>query len=125
VPAATSVLIVEDDTVIAWHLESMLKRLGHFVCGTVSTERAAIDQAAELQPDLILMDVRLADGGDGVRAAASIRASRRVGIVFCTAHADDPALRERIATFDLAAVLGKPIWEDELGEAIESVTGGA
>jgi len=122
--AARSVLIAEDDSVIAWHLESMVKRFGYSVCATVSTERAAIDEAARLRPDLILMDVRLADGGDGVRAAQTIRVGLRAAIVFCTAHADDPVLRERTAAFDLAAVLGKPVWEKDLKRVIASVTGG-
>jgi len=112
------VLVVEDDAIIAWHLGTMLSRLGHEVCSTVGTEDAALTAALEQAPDIILMDVRLARGGDGVRAARAIRAVRRVAIVFCTAHAEDPAFLDRIAPFDLSAVLGKPVHEDLLKDAL-------
>ncbi len=118
-----SILIVEDDSVIAWHLESMAVRMGYRVCATVSTEAAAVDAAERYKPEVILMDVRLANGGDGVKAAEAIRATQPASIIFCTAHADDPVLRERVAGFDRSAVLGKPIWEPLLKKVIEDVTG--
>ena len=45
--------------------------------------------------DLVLMDVRLRRGTDGIAAAAAIRAERPVPIVFCTAFAEDPSTRAR------------------------------
>jgi len=115
------VLVVEDDAIIAWHLKSMVSRLGHDVCSTVGTENGAVATAMEQTPDVILMDVRLAGGGDGVRAARAIRAVRQVPIIFCTAHADDPAFLDRVSAFEASAVLGKPVREDLLKDAISGL----
>lgn len=121
--ASTSVLIVEDDSIIAWHLRSMVERLGFAVCATVATEQAAVDAAHEHEPTIILMDVRLAAGGDGVKAAEAIHAARAVPVIFCTAHAQDPDFRKRVASMATAAVLGKPIQERLLKETIASLLG--
>ncbi|MCX7362427.1 MAG: response regulator [Alphaproteobacteria bacterium] len=121
--ASTSVLIVEDDSIIAWHLRSMVERLGFAVCATVATEQAAVDAAREHEPAIVLMDVRLAAGGDGVRAAEAICAVRAVPVIFCTAHAHDPDFRSRVAPLATAAVLGKPIQERLLKETITGLLG--
>ncbi|HTR84570.1 MAG TPA: response regulator [Reyranella sp.] len=118
-----SVLIVEDEAIIAWHLQAMASRLGYVVCATVATEDAAVAAAAEHRPDIVLMDVRLAASGDGVRAAERIRREGRPPIVFCTAHADDQAFRARTASMEHSAVLGKPVREDLLKEAIDRLLG--
>lgn len=122
---STSVLIVEDDSIIAWHLRSMVERLGFAVCAAVATEQAAVDAAQQHEPAVVLMDVRLAAGGDGVRAAEAIYAARPVPIIFCTAHAQDPGFRSRAASLPTAAVLGKPIQERLLKEAIAQFLGGS
>ena len=120
--AKRSVLIVEDDSIIAWHLKSMAQRLGYEVCAVAATEEAAVQAAASHRPKAILMDVRLAQGGDGVRAAQAIRAAQDTVIIFCTAHAHDPSFAERVASMG-AAVLDKPVQEaalaDALGPALE------
>lgn len=122
--ASTSVLIVEDDSIIAWHLRSMVERLGFAVCATVATEQAAVDAARQHEPAFVLMDVRLAGGGDGVRAAEAICAARAVPVIFCTAHAHDlDFFRSRVAPLAMAAVLGKPIQERLLKETITGLLG--
>lgn len=120
---STSILIVEDDSIIAWHLRSMVERLGFAVCATVATEQAAVDAAQQHEPAIVLMDVRLAAGGDGVRAAQAICAARPVPVVFCTAHAHDPDFRSRVASMAGAAVLGKPIQERLLKETVVGLLG--
>jgi CheY-like chemotaxis protein len=119
--AGNGVLIVDDDRLIAWHLSSMIERMGYRVCASVGTEEAAIAAAKENTPAVILMDVRLASGGDGVRAAEVIKAAAEVPIIFCTAHANDPAFRRRIGSFDSPVVLDKPIREDLLKKALLEV----
>jgi CheY-like chemotaxis protein len=119
--APSSVLIVEDDSIIAWHLSSMVRRLGYTVCATAVTEDAALAAARAHAPDIVLMDVRLASLDDGVRAAEAIRAELDVPIVFCTAHADEPSFQSRIATFGRSSVLGKPVAERQLKAALDSL----
>jgi CheY-like chemotaxis protein len=66
----------------------MVTGLGYSVCATVGTEAAAVEAARRHQSDLVFMDLRLAAGGNGLRAAEAIRSERLVPILFCIAHAD-------------------------------------
>jgi CheY-like chemotaxis protein len=111
------VLIVEDELIIAWQLGEIMRELGHEVCGMASDGETAQRLAAELAPDLILMDVRLRAGRDGIETAAAIRAERTVPFVFCTAYADDPGTRRRLESV-ADAVVSKPIRAETLQAAL-------
>ena len=89
------VLIVEDELLVAWHLESLARGQNLEVCGLVPDGDGAIEQATDLGVDLILMDIRLAGQMDGIEAARRIREQRDTPIIFITAHGD-PATRARI-----------------------------
>src|SRR5438477_10354246 len=89
---ALRVLIVEDELLVAWHLESLSREQNLEVCGLVPDGDGAIEQAADLDVDLILMDIRLAGQMDGIEAARRIRGQRPTPIIFITAHGD-PATR--------------------------------
>jgi CheY-like chemotaxis protein len=112
------VLIVEDELLVAWHLETLMRDQHLDVCGLVPDGEGAIEQAADLDVDLILMDVRLAGRMDGIEAARRIREQRDTPIIFITAHGD-AATRERVErVVPGAPVLAKPIPADQLREAI-------
>jgi CheY-like chemotaxis protein len=66
------VLIVEDEPIIGFEVETMIKSLGHSVVGMASNETEAVRLGLKMQPDLILMDVRLGRGPDGIEAANRI-----------------------------------------------------
>src|SRR3569832_479588 len=80
------VLIVEDELLVAWHLESLIREQSLEVCGLVPDGDGAVEQAADLDVDLVLMDVRLAGRLDGIEAARRIREQRDTPIIFITAH---------------------------------------
>ena len=61
--ADTRIMIVEDEVVVARHIESGLQELGHAVCARVSSGEEAISQAVETGPDLVLMDIKLQGAG--------------------------------------------------------------
>ena len=63
------VLIVEDDAVISMHLAMLVAELGHEVCATAASAAGAIALATAHNPDVILMDIRLAQGSSGIDAA--------------------------------------------------------
>jgi CheY-like chemotaxis protein len=63
------ILVVEDEAIIAMDIESLLRRLGYVVVGSVNSGEAAIKAAAEIKPDLILMDIILKGEVDGIEAA--------------------------------------------------------
>lgn len=112
------VLVVEDELIIAWQLALMVEDMGYEVCGTATDEAEAVRLALEAWPDVVLMDVQLAGDGDGIRAAATIRAALRLPVVFCTAYAADPSSRARMAAAGAAGVLSKPVLAEALGDAI-------
>jgi len=115
------VLIVEDELLVAWHLESLARDENLDVCALVPDGESAIEQAIDLDADLILMDIRLAGQMDGVEAARRIRQQRRTPIIFITAHGD-ASTRTRIEqVLPGVPVLAKPITAARLREAIASV----
>jgi two-component system, response regulator PdtaR len=115
------VIIVEDELLVAWHLESLAREQNLEVCALVPDGDGAIEQAADLDADLVLMDVRLAGRMDGIEAARRIRESRDTPIIFITAHGD-PTTRAHIErVLPGTPVLAKPITAQGLKDAIASV----
>lgn len=102
---ALRALVIEDEPLVALGIAQILARMGHEVCGVAGSRREALWRDRESLPGLILADVRLRDGDDGIRIVREIVARRPVPVVFITGHA--PAL---IAADDLspAVVIGKP-----------------
>jgi len=107
---------VEDEAIVAMSLGAVLEQFGHEVAGTVATGRGAVAEAARLEPDLVLMDVRLADSLDGISAAERILAERPVGLIFITAYSD-AATVARIRELG-APTLSKPVAAEALRKAI-------
>jgi PAS domain S-box-containing protein len=112
------ILIVEDEQIVATELKGRLHSLGYRVVGAASTGPEAITKTENLNPDLILMDIRLRGEMDGIETAGRILASRDVPIVFVTAHADEATLERAKVTGPMGYVL-KPFSERELQTAIE------
>jgi two-component system, response regulator PdtaR len=112
------VLIVEDEPLIAMHLETLVAGLGHQVCGVASSAEAAVAQAAAHRPDVVLMDIRLGAGGSGIEAAGRIHAHDGVRCIFLSANLDD-ATRAAVRPFDPIAFVGKPILPIRLQRALE------
>lgn len=116
-PRRMRVLLVEDEGIIALHAETLLTELGHAVCGVAASGMEAVHKAAEMRPDLILMDIRLGNGIDGVTAAHVIL--RRYGIrsVFVSADSD-PATRRRIISANPLGFVAKPYSPESLAQAL-------
>jgi CheY-like chemotaxis protein len=118
---APRVLIVEDELLVAWQLESMIRDQHLEVCGLVPDGQGAIEQAADLDVDLILMDIRLAGRMDGIEAARKIRESRKTPIIFITAHGDQQTRMHIDQIMPGVPVLAKPVSKDRLRDAIAAV----
>lgn len=113
-----TILVVEDNPIVARDLQNTLRRLGHAAPTVVASGEAAIDEAVALRPDLILMDVGLSGPLDGIDAARAIRARVEVPVVFMTALSDDATLRRAWEAGPLGYVL-KPLEPRSLRAAIE------
>ncbi len=111
-------MIVEDQRLIAADLESTLGKLGYEVVANVAAGEEAVPRALELQPELILMDIRLRGPMDGIEAATAIRARSELPIVYLTAYADEETLVRAKATTPFGYLV-KPFNERELRAAIE------
>lgn len=93
---ASRVLIIEDESIIALHLENMMTELGHEVVGIAATRDEAVRQALARRPGLVLADVRLADGSSGIDAISDILRIFDVPVVFITAYPERLLTGERI-----------------------------
>lgn len=112
------VLVVEDEAVVAMDIESRLRSMGYEVAGRADTAASAVESAETVRPDLVLMDIRLRDGSDGIEAAAEIAERLELPVVFLTAHADEGTL-ERAKHMGPAGYLLKPFSDRDLRMVME------
>ena len=112
------ILISEDEIMVARDLEQRLLKFGYQVADIVDTGEEAVQKAATLHPDLVLMDIRLSGEMDGIAAAAQIRSACKTPVVFITAYAD-PGTLERAGVSEPFGYLLKPFEEQALHAAIE------
>lgn len=115
----TRILVVEDEQIVQLDLQNQLERLGYTVVGVASRGEEAVALAAELHPDLVLMDIHLAGAMNGLEAARLIRAKQATPVLYLTAYAAAfaEAEREQIP----GPCLSKPFQTRELRSAIARV----
>jgi PAS domain S-box-containing protein len=111
--ATANILVVEDQRAVAGALRMRLRGLGYDVAGIAKDGTEAIEKAGQLRPDLILMDIRLGDGMDGIEAAHRIRAQYDIPVVYVSAYAD-PALLDRARATEPAGFINKPFTTKDL-----------
>lgn len=116
---SASILIVEDEALLAEDLELSLKNLGYRVGGTVSTGEKAVKLAKDLRPDLILMDIKLSGDIDGIDAADRIRTGFDIPVVYLSGYSEKDVL-ERAKKTEPYGYIGKPISLSELRSTIET-----
>lgn len=116
------VLIVEDETLIALHLVSILEDNGHAVIGIATTMASALDIArANPAIDLAVMDVDLAAGPDGVETARRLRQDHDVASLFVSATLTEE-VRARAAAWHPVGFISKPFGEREIVRAISGLS---
>lgn len=112
------VIIAEDDLLIADLLEEVLVTAGYDVCGLASTVTEAVDLCNRLNPDLAVIDVRLAAGGVGTDVAAKIVSREKLGILYATGNAGHVVL----TASDGEACITKPYLPDDIVRALRIVS---
>src|SRR6476469_9831594 len=90
--AAIRILVAEDNDLVALTLEEQLKSQGYDVIAVAHTGAEAIDLAARLSPDLIIMDIKMPEV-EGTEAATRINAQRPTPIIMLTAFHDRDTIR--------------------------------
>lgn len=116
--AKTSVLVVEDESIVAKDIQQSLIKLGYNVVGTASTGEKALALANELRPDIILMDIMLKGPMSGIDTAAEIKKEMAIPVIFLTAYADESTLSKAKVTEPFGYII-KPFKEIDLHTSIE------
>ncbi|GAB1433299.1 hypothetical protein MASR2M29_19240 [Spirochaetota bacterium] len=113
-----TVLIVEDEKIIAIDLQRRLERLGYIVSGMAGEGYEAIDLSIKHSPDIILMDIMLSGPMDGIETAKAIKTAQDIPIIFLTAYTDEKNL-ERAKKVEPYGYILKPFKERELYTTID------
>lgn len=114
---APSVMIVEDHLMIADMTEDYLNNNGYEVCGIARTIDEGVALGLRHRPDLVVLDLRLADGGMGTDIAAGLTSLARLGILYVTGNRTQIALTARNGH----ACLDKPYRFTDLVRALRLV----
>ena len=113
-----SILIVEDNAILALDLQEILSRQGYTVAGLLASGEEALDFLSGKQVDLVLMDIELAGEMNGINTAERLHGTSDIPVVFMTGFSQDPLLEEA----KIAAPYGyliKPVPERELAATLE------
>jgi DNA-binding response OmpR family regulator len=109
------VLIVEDDLMLADFAEEILVERGYEVIGIARTVTEAVALAGRSRPDLVMLDLRLAEGGLGTEFAAQLPPLGRPGILYVTGN------MSQVALIHGDACLAKPYRSVDLLRGLEIV----
>ena len=111
------ILISEDEVIIAEDLAASLEELGYTTCA-IDSGKNTIDKIRETQPDLVLLDINLGNGQDGVEIGNRIRQEFDIPFIYLTAYADHATI-DRAKKTEPDGFLVKPFDEKSLRSAIE------
>ena len=117
-----SILIVEDDMVIAANISLQLTKLGYEVTGIESRGADAIHHAKENLPDIILMDINLKGPLDGIETAKSIQKFSDIPLIYLTANSEEASFQKAKETHPFAFI-SKPFNKLNLERTIALVVG--
>ena len=113
-----TILIVDDEAIIAKNLQRTLNKLGYHVPEIAFSGKEAIAKVGELNPDLILMDIHMPGELDGIETANFIRPHFDIPIIFVTAHANKEIISRAKISEPFGYIL-KPVPVRELQSNIE------
>jgi two-component system, response regulator PdtaR len=123
--SSATILVVEDERITAEDIRAGLEFAGYKVPVICSTGEDAVQKAGRLEPDLVLMDIKLEGEMDGIEAAAKIRKSYDIPVIYLTAFSDEKTVERAKLTEPSGflvkgqGMLSKPFEESELHAAIE------
>jgi len=112
------ILIVEDEAVVGMEIQKILEEIGYSVPCIPGSGQKALQAAIEIQPDLILMDIRIRGEMDGIETARQIKSRLNIPIVFLTAHAEDDVLNRAKQVEPFGYIL-KPFQERDIRVTVE------
>jgi two-component system, response regulator PdtaR len=114
---AATVLIVEDQMLIAWHLSDLIEGAGHRVLAIARDPAEAMEAAAKQRPDFALMDIRLHGGTSGLEAARMLYECWGVRSIYLSANLDAET-RTQAEQWQPLGFIGKPFLPAEILTAV-------
>ncbi len=112
------ILVVEDEILVAKDIQTTLTDLGYSCPEIASNHGEAIQKTKEIVPDLVILDIKLNGGKDGIKTAEMINKEFDLPIIYLTAYADKETLKRAKITEPAGYIL-KPFEERELHSNIE------
>jgi CheY-like chemotaxis protein len=113
------ILLVEDEGLVALYLKKILLENGFQDIIVARNGEEAVNKAQNIIPDLMLMDIRLGRGINGIEAVKIINESKKIPVIYITASTDEHTHKEALDT-NPVAILAKPIEPEELKEMINN-----
>ncbi len=107
------ILVVDDDQTTANVMQLYLENFGFNVPDTAFSGTEAIEKAKKLKPDLVLMDICLGKGLDGIDSAKAIMIELLIPVIYVTAHSDEKTLKRAQMT-NPYGFINKPLREIDL-----------
>ena len=118
VTPSKSIIIVDDDMFMVMYLEELLAENGYHVAGSACTGEEALEVARKYHPTLVLMDVKLGTGIDGIQTSDNLRKELDIPCIFITGH-DDRHLLQRAKQCRPLGYILKPLNEKQFLTDIE------
>jgi len=114
-----TILIVEDEAIIALALAETLRELGYHVSDIVHSGEDAVARARADNPDVVLMDIVLKGKMDGITAADTLRTDTQIPIIYLSAYSD-PATVARATVSGAYGFITKPYQPNQVRATIET-----
>lgn len=111
------VVIAEDEPIIRMDIRNMLEELNHQVVAECRHGKAAVELAIKQKPDIILMDIKMMTGTDGLGATREIVKRMLAPVVLLTSYCDPETIEEAMACGALG-YLTKPVDKEKLGPCL-------
>jgi CheY-like chemotaxis protein len=115
-----SILIVEDELMIAMFNKYVVEQAGHKVLKTLTKGEEAVEFVRDSMPDLILMDIMLEGEIDGIEAMMQIRKFSNVPVIYVTGNSN-PAVKDRAFQTNYTGFIVKPANPGVLADAVNLV----
>lgn len=116
--AREKVLVVEDEYIVGKNIQMGLQGLDYHVPHIATSGETAIELIENEHPDVVLMDIVLRGGMDGIETARAIRSRADIPVIFLTAYTDE-AILERAKMSEPYGYIVKPFEQRELHSAIQ------
>ena len=118
-PPQRRALIVEDECLLAMSLAVDMQALGFTTCDVAANGQDAFLKVIEDAPDIVLMDVNLEGGREGIEAARWLREVCDIPVVFVTAYTDPDTIERIHEQVPDAPVIAKPLYRDRLATVVK------